>query len=252
MDLAGAACTQLNLTSTVSIRIRTNIALHQLFAACRLAKLVREVEDQHRSQPLGEFWEEIFQYALGVVMLSVAALECYANELSADLDGVEARPVLPFPTPQSNRARATEVGAAVNAADCAATDAPAPREPILWKFEIAFQRIANRPMPKGGVVFANTRALIDLRNAVVHFRPEWFDDQDRHAKLSRRLAYKFQRSPFLPAEPLFPRAWASASFCDWSLTSTVRFIDGFFSQASLASPLEPFRSRLANCSGIRL
>jgi hypothetical protein len=90
--------------------------------------------------------------------------------------------------------------------------------------------------------------LIRLRNAVVHFKPEWFEEQTRHAKLSGQLHYKFEGSPFLPGERLFPRAWASHSFAVWALRSTVGFLDHFYGQIRQPCPLAPFRARLTTLS----
>src|SRR6267378_2950147 len=66
---------------TATAKSRTNLALHHLFAACRFTARIGEIEEQNKSQQFGAFWEEILQNALGVVTLSVASIECYANEL---------------------------------------------------------------------------------------------------------------------------------------------------------------------------
>jgi hypothetical protein len=58
----------------------------------------------------------------------------------------------------------------------------------------------------------NAVALIDLRNAVVHFRPEWSDERlVEHDELSTNLDGKFNHSAFFPDEPMFPSAWAPCS-----------------------------------------
>ena len=97
-------------------------------------------------------------------------------------------------------------------------------------------------------VVQNVDALIKLRNAVVHFHPEWFDAQDKHDKLSRQLAYKFERSAFLAGEPLFPRAWASGSFVVWALKTTVEFIEHFCIESGIPNPLSQFRNRISKYS----
>ena len=62
-------------------RTRTNLALHHLFAACRFSARVKEIESANAGQPFAAFWEEILQNSLGVAVLTVAALESYANEM---------------------------------------------------------------------------------------------------------------------------------------------------------------------------
>jgi hypothetical protein len=67
-------------------------------------------------------------------------------------------------------------------------------------------------------------ALIDLRNALVHFRPEWSDDNKTHRKLSKRLEKRFQHNAWLSNEPIFPRAWVSYSCCKWAIESVRKFV----------------------------
>ena len=98
----------------------------------------------------------------------------------------------------------------------------------------------------------NADALIKLRNAIIHFRPEWFDDQKEHEKLSKVLRGKFRASPFLPGEPLFPRAWASRAFTERALRSTVAFLEHFYGASSIECPITKWKTRLRQLSGIVL
>jgi len=68
-------------TVAFTCRTRTNLALHLLFAACRFAARIEQVERENSGQPFGAFWEEILDNSLGVLTLTVASLESYANEL---------------------------------------------------------------------------------------------------------------------------------------------------------------------------
>jgi len=208
-------------------RTRTNLALHHLFAACRFAAQLRRVELANQGAPFGPFWEEILQNALGVATLAVAALESYANQYYAD-GALESSAL--------NDAAATMIARLVD------------REDILTKFDLALSLRSGKSLDRGALVVQNVDTLIKLRNAVVHFRPEWQDEQTLHAKLSRQLAHRFDGSPFFAEEALFPRGWASGSFAAWALQSTVAFLDHFCSEAALPSKLEKFRTRLQELS----
>lgn len=204
-----------------------NLALHHLFAACRFAAQVCRLEADNASSPFGEFWEEILHSSLAVATLSVAALESYANEFYADnLHQV----------PGLNEMAVGSIGELVESA------------PILKKFQVALALRSGKELSFGIPVVQNVDALIKLRNAVVHFRPEWFDAQDKHDKLSRQLAHKFEGSAFLAGEPLFPRAWASGSFVVWSLKTTVEFIEHFCIESGIPNPLTQFRGRISEYS----
>ena len=216
-----------NATAAAVARLRTNLALHHLFAACRFSARVGQVETENAGLPLGSFWDEILQNSLGVAALAVAALESYANEMY--FEGSVLMPGL-------NQTAAFELADVIDS------------EGILRKYAIALAISSGRRLNMGIAPTQNAEALIKLRNAVVHFRPEWSDDHDKHEKLSRLLQHKFSPSSLFPNEPIFPRAWASHSFTVWAVRSAVEFIDHFHAEAGLPSVIEPFRAQLSALS----
>jgi hypothetical protein len=217
-----------NATMTITAKSRTGMALHHLLAAARFAARIGVVERENVGQPFGDFWEEILQHALAVATLSVACVEGYAHELNFE------QPELP------PRRKTDATGVSDDSED---------RDPILRRYaEIHALRTGER-LDLGAAEVQGVDALIRLRNAVVHFKPEWFEEEERHAKLSGQLRYKFEGSPFLPGERLFPKAWASHSFAVWALRSTVGFLDHFYGQIRQPCPLAPFKVRLTTLSG---
>ncbi len=219
------------ISVSATLRTRVNLALHHLLAACRNASRIRQLELEHQGEPFGAFWEEVLHCSLSVVSLTVASIESYANEVLADSAGL----------PESMNAQATkEIADIID------------RKPILDKFRIALSLISGATLPKDGDVYRRTKLLIDVRNAVVHFRPEWFDSQAEHQKLSAKLAGEVTGSPFLGNEPLFPRAWASSAFADWSLRTTIAYLDAFFAAAGVKNSLSDFKPQLSALAGIEL
>jgi len=213
----------LNMTVKATVKSRTNLALHHLFAACRFATRIGEIERQNLSQPFGSFWEEILQNSLGVATLSVACIEGYANELYFEPSAI---------APTLNSAATALVAELLD------------NESILRKYSAALTFRCGMSLDFGVQPVQNADALIKLRNAVVHFRPEWFGEQERHEKLSNILQHKFKTSPFLPNDPVFPRAWASYDFAIWALKSTVAFLEHFYNQAGIECPLNQFKSHI--------
>ena len=202
---------------------RANLALHHLFAACRFTSRIGEVERENSDQPFGEFWEEILQNALGVATLSVASIECYANELFFEGDAI---------SPSVNPVAAVVIAEELD------------NVPILRKYRAVLAIRTGKGLEMGRSEVQNACELIRLRNAVVHFRPEWFSEQDKHDKLSKRLKTKFETSVFLPEEPVFPRAWASHSFAVWAIRSTIAFLEHFYAEAGIPNPLAQFKEQL--------
>jgi hypothetical protein len=114
----------------------------------------------------------------------------------------------------------------------------AEKERVLLKFELVLAVRTGKSLSRGVPAVQNVASLIKLRNAVLHFRPEWSCEQKEHGKLARQLANRFELSPFLPNEPVFPRAWASGSFAFWALQSVKEFLDYFFFEANILNPLD--------------
>jgi len=193
-----------NVTLASTGRARMNFANTHLANAHRFAMLVHEVETSNAGQPFGPFIEDIMANGLATVMSSMAALEAYVNEVTFD-------PAAHFP------AQAPDL--------VASSLALIARQPILER--IAFLSVLNgRARPEfGRNPGQGVAALVDLRNALVHFRPEWPDEQKAHAKLGDRLRSKFALSPFFDAsEPLFPRACISYGCSKWAVESVRDFI----------------------------
>jgi hypothetical protein len=91
----------------------------------------------------------------------------------------------------------------------------------------------GKPFDCGAKPYQDVAALIELRNGLVHFKPEWFDQQEAHAKLSKTLAKKVEPSPFLVSEPLFPRAWAGSSCTIWAVRSVSQLMVEFERRAGI-------------------
>ena len=207
----------MSMKVTATLSTRSHFSWHHLFAACRLSARIGEVERENEGREFGSFWEEILQSALGVATLSVACLECYANELYFEGAAIAEK---------LNPTATALVGDLIDNAS------------ILRKYEAALAIRRGKSLDYGCVAVQNADALIKLRNAVIHFRPEWSNAQVNHDRLSKILMYKFRPSPFLPeTEPLFPLSWASHDFAKWALKSTVVFLEHFYAEAEITSPL---------------
>lgn len=216
------------IVGSAQARMRTNLALHQLLAACKASSRLTKIEEDNAGQPLGGFWDDILYEALSVALLTVASLEAYANELyfeNAALSGTVP------PAATSLIAELVE------------------RESILNKYDLAMGLSCRARLNRGANYVQNVDALIKLRNEVVHFHPQWDGPDSKHAHFSKKLNARFSPSPFLRDEELFPRAWASASFASWALKSTKQFMDRFCEESGIQNPTTLFATHLQVASG---
>lgn len=205
-------------------RTRMNMSLPHLLSACFFSRAVCDLEGANLGKRFGSFWQEILAHATASIFLTVASLESYANELFADRDKN-------FPNiPSEILLKLWELY---------------DQKPILEKFDLALLLRTAGSVDRGCSPAQDVYLLIRLRNALVHFKPEWFGEQEEHAKLANQLAGRFTRSPFFGVdEPLFPRGWATHGCTAWAIGSAVDFIDTIERQAGLASRLDKFRARL--------
>lgn len=183
---------------------RVNLSIPHLVSAAFFSRRLGDLESENTGKEFGAFWDEIFAQGSAVVFAAVAALEVYANELFID-----HREILPELRDEV-MARLWELYE---------------QKQSMEKFEFALLLKRAPQFDKGSRPYQDIAALVKLRNALIHFKPEWFSEQVEHARLSAILAHRAKLSPFFPAaEPLFPRGWASHDTAVWAIESVVSFI----------------------------
>jgi hypothetical protein len=205
-------------------RSRMNFANSHLVGANHLALVVQQIEISNAGNPWGDFYEPMLANASAVIMLTVASLEAFLAELQFE---PEAR----FST-QSPELK-DEFFELID------------RRPIPDRFCL-LAMLNGRPKPDfGRRPGQDVATLIDLRNALVHYDPEWSDEKGKHSSLSARLAYKFDRCAWLPDEPLFPRAWVSYSCCQWAVKAVRDFVLEYARDNGWAHMFEKLAQRIS-------
>lgn len=213
MPTFATANIQGSVSVTVQVQMKVNLAVQHMLAAARFSREVSQLEQLHREEEFGPFWETIFHFATACVLASVASLEAYANELFSDRETLF--PDYP-PDLLHNLWETYE------------------QKPILEKFEFALLLLRKSAFDRGARPYQDVKVLIDLRNALTHFKPEWMNEADEHARMSRKLDSKIEGSVFLQAsERLFPRRWASHSGTKWAVQSALAFAEQFEANAVL-------------------
>jgi hypothetical protein len=205
-----------------AISVRANFSITHLLSAAHFSRLVAKIERDNAGQPLGSFFDEILAYSTACVMTTVGALESYANEMYADY---------PMYFPNTDGRLLEKLRDFYDS------------KPVLEKFQFALF-LRNVPtLDKGAKPYQDINVLLDLRNALVHFKPEWDTQQDRHSKIAEGLRGRFKPSPYYQGS-LFPMGWATTGGTKWSVNSAVRFINHFEDQAGLDHRLTAFMDRL--------
>jgi hypothetical protein len=102
------------------------------------------------------------------------------------------------------------------------------RKPTLEKFEFALLLRKSPKLDRSARPYQDVKAIVELRDALLHYKPEWDDEAVRHQKISEMLRGKFDPSPFQHDDSLiFPVRWASHSCTKWAVKGVLEFINEF-------------------------
>lgn len=213
------------LNMSANVRVRMNFAVLHLAAAASFARRTAQVEAEHSQDDFGPFFEDILASSSACVLLSVASLEAYANELFIDAERH-------FPN--------------VPPGAMEAIWSFAERESVTDKFQLFLKLRGVEQLEKGSSPYQDVWALVKLRNALTHFQPEWDDEQGEHEKVSNALRGRFVPSSFVEGnEDLFPKRWAAHGCTAWAVQSCQDFVGEFSRHAGIADRFEKFRDRFA-------
>jgi len=175
-----------------------------------------ESHEKHMEWPQPS-WDRTRSYALASVILAVGALESSINELyqqaiDRDKNALENLSEAQMKLLEQLWTQAEEFS-------------------ILRKYQVALVACGRDPMQEGSEPFQSAAALIVLRNALTHFKPEWDDSLIEHKKLERRLRSYF--APSALAERAkgrivwFPHKCLGAGCATWACTTAEEFSNAF-------------------------
>jgi hypothetical protein len=204
VNLSAGLLGAVTLTATLSTRV--NQAIPLLLGGARFSRAVKSIECANQSQPFGEFWEEIRDNAVACIFFVSASLESYTNELFSDRDQVFA----------DHKMKVLEKFWKTFE-----------RKSSLEKFNLALILRDKEEMDEKSHTYKAMTAVIKLRNALTHFKPEWSHSYDKHLKLSKELEGYFAPSGITGDKLIFPMAWAGHSCTSWAVNTTVTFLKEF-------------------------
>jgi hypothetical protein len=192
----------------------TILAELHLPAAVRFSRKVGELERNYAGTEDERF--EIQDCATACIFADVAALEAYSNELFF-------QPPTTFPN--HSIAEIQDRWKRIQWL------------PIIDKFQCALSLWQRPQLDEGKYPTQDVALVIKLRNALVHFIPEWESKADDHRTLSANLKPKFTPSTIFERGLLFPNRWATHSCLEWAINSTLDFVAYFEERAD--QPLPP-------------
>lgn len=180
----------------------------------------REIEEaeKHLDWPQPHH-EENLGHAAACVTLSAAAMEAAVNEIY--LQAVDAN-YSAFPGLSR-----TQVDVLASLWDVVDTS----RAQTIKKHEVALAAVGKAKINRAHEPSQSAESLVGLRDLLMHFKPEWDDELNRHLKLERRLEGKFlgnQLSARATGHMLwFPGRCLGSGCATWACRSAWRYHTAF-------------------------
>lgn len=210
-----------NSSATIEgFEIRSHLSFSHIKAAAHLANLSYEIEaDDDGKRPSGLFYVHR-AYVVGCIITAASYLEATINEVLADIaEDPDAAAWM-----ETNRID---------------------KKPILDKYDIVFDHAEKDLFCKGAEPYQSASSLIDLRNRLVHYKPEWVGTGEGYKetfseKLRERLEKKIKKlNPLADAGncSFFPHKCLSYGCAKWAVESSIKFTDEFFLKLGLPSNL---------------
>jgi hypothetical protein len=212
--------------------IRSYLSSRNLSAAKFFAQESGGIESTHGSMTLNEIADEQldrhFSYVVGAIYQTVSFLEALINELF--LDAVEYEKTHPQPLSADTPDPVHQLAAATRVR-MSQTWPLIERASFIDKFVVALSLADKQLFDKGHAPYQAIPVLRDLRNNLVHFKPETTTgDPQKYRKWEKRLkCQRFALNPWYQetTEPFFPYKCLSYGCAEWAVSKSVQFADEF-------------------------
>ncbi len=200
--------------------LKTNFSFYHLNGAALFSRTAAKIEKENNQPLKDEIRTYYFSAVTASILMSVAALESKINELY--LYAVDRN---------LNVFRGVEDWII----DTLQELWPSLEDkPILVKYQLALTVCKKEKFDKGQNPYQDTDRLVTLRNALVHYKPEWDTDLKEHKKLESYLKSRFSISPFSHVnDAFFPKKCIGHGCAAWSVLTTVNFINEFYNRLGL-------------------
>ena len=111
-------------------------------------------------------------------------------------------------------------------------------EPTLRRYDLVLHLLRKPAFDRGAYPYQVAYLLTRLRNELIHYKSKWGEQMDRETFFSRLEQLRFDKPAFMsPHTNFFPHRCLSASLASWSVTTGVEFINAFYRNLTIASPL---------------
>jgi len=208
----------MGVSVSVTLRVKTGLSRLHIDSSILFATHCSRIEEEegHLEWPQPG-WDKTRSYALASIILAVAALESSVNELYQQAIDGDTNALASLTKEQMGLLE--QLWPEVE------------KLSILKKYQLALTVKNGSGMDTGIEPYQSTRALIALRNGLLHFKPEWDDSLDEHMKLEALLKSYFKPSRLVErlkgSMVWFPHKCLGAGSAIWAGDTVKRFSRNF-------------------------
>lgn len=205
---------QLNFKGGVSLRLKHSFSKQHYRTARYFSEEAAHIEDSSTNLSKVDGSKHCCAYVTGAILFAIAALEASINEFYLEaLD--ENKNTL-------SGLNNSQLSALAN--QCVTVESLS----VLEKYQEALKSIGQKEFDRGRNPFQDTDSLIHLRNALIHYKPEWDDEAKVHQKIQARLHKKFSLNTLSNSKSLwFPHQCLGAGCAKWSVETIELFMSEF-------------------------
>jgi hypothetical protein len=210
---------------------------YHLQAAALFARRSSKLEKEHGSNNVvpSDVFSEHRAYVTGAILSAVSFLEAEINEIFADSADDQREHIHQLGDVIFLLSRMWSLGVPKTASYS-----------ILDKYQIALALADKQEFDKGASPYQDVRLLIKLRNALVHYEPEYTArDSSGSKRLEQNLQRRFPLNPLTGSRtPFFPERCMSHGCAKWAVESSITFVDDFCSRMGLKPVFDGVRPSL--------
>ena len=208
---------------TFTATVKSHVSGFFAASAALFARQAKAIERTHDLTAPEDVRMHHRSYSIGAIVSAAGFLEAAINELY--LSAVDGNPNV-IPNKQDR-----EVLGAV----WADLDGQG-RATVLTKYDLALALTGRERFDRGANPFQDADNLVTLRNALVHYKPEWSNALDKHQRLADRLRGKFPENVLIQQHPsieFFPHRCLGHGCAQWAVQSALRLYEGFSERMGL-------------------
>ena len=111
----------------------------------------------------------------------------------------------------------------------------------LDRYDIILRLLRKQPLVRGQQPWQDMEVLVRLRNELIHYKSKWDKDMDQQKLFATLKQLKLAKPSFVATNTnFFPHQLLGASCAAWSVRTAVAFLNRFYDQIAIRSPLDAY------------